>query len=55
MLVLLIKKYVLSLLKEWVPTIAFAIIIALVVNTYVAQAMTVPTDPCCQLFNYKTS
>lgn len=43
MLFPLIKKYVLSLLKEWVPTIAFAIIIALVVNTYVAQAMMVPT------------
>ncbi|WP_241243130.1 signal peptidase I [Paenibacillus whitsoniae] len=29
--------------KEWVPSIAFAILLALVINTYVAQAMTVPT------------
>lgn len=43
MLVRLFKKFVIKQLKEWVPTLAFAFILALVVNTYVAQAMKVPT------------
>jgi len=34
---------ILRFLKEWVPSIAFAVILALVINTYVAQAVTVPT------------
>ncbi|MFD0697357.1 signal peptidase I [Paenibacillus sp. GCM10027628] len=36
-------KSILKIAKEWVPSIAFAVILALVINTYVAQAMTVPT------------
>ncbi|TXK85524.1 signal peptidase I [Paenibacillus sp. N3.4] len=36
-------KSILKVIKDWVPSIAFAVIVALVINTYVAQAMTVPT------------
>ncbi|NEW08162.1 signal peptidase I [Paenibacillus sp. SYP-B3998] len=36
-------KSILRFMKEWVPSIAVAVIVALVINTYVAQAMTVPT------------
>jgi signal peptidase I len=36
-------KSILRFLKEWVPSIAVAVIVALVINTYVAQAMSVPT------------
>ncbi|UJF34455.1 signal peptidase I [Paenibacillus hexagrammi] len=34
---------ILSFVKEWVPSVAISVIAALVINTYVAQAMTVPT------------
>jgi signal peptidase I len=35
----LVRKWI----REWVPSIAIAIVVALLVNTYVAQAVKVPT------------
>ncbi|MEW9709750.1 signal peptidase I [Paenibacillus sp. SI92] len=36
-------KAITRLMKEWVPSIAVAVIAAFLINTYVAQAMSVPT------------
>jgi len=45
------RKRIWKLIKEWVPSIAIALVISLVVNTYVAQAVKVPTNSMVPTIN----